>query len=297
MPRCRRFLWNLAVCFSLAASRGTPSAADAPPLVAPQGSGVLINATTRNSGPSKQPLALAMGGAVQLPIVVSNTAGDASKAVAKELKHFLDEITGGNFQIETGDGTHGIVVGTMSEFTLPELVDALQIAHHFDGKEAYAIRTQPARLLLIGATDKGASHAVYRLLGELGCRWFFPADAWQVIPRSADLQFAKDITDRPEFLLRSIWYAWGNFDDDGHPLSTPAARRSARPITPIGCGAIVRAKALPSMPGMPMRTLPASMPASLPNTPSTGARGGQTPGATIRVEQSGRAQADRRLGD
>lgn len=43
-----------------------------------------------------------------------------------------------------------------------------------DGKEAFAIRTDENRVLLVGATDLAASHAVYRFLDELGCRWFFP---------------------------------------------------------------------------------------------------------------------------
>ncbi|MEO6906777.1 MAG: DUF4838 domain-containing protein, partial [Abditibacteriaceae bacterium] len=80
------------------------------------------------------------------------------------------------------------------------------------------------RILLLGATDMGTSHAVYRMLEEMGCRWFFPnaTGNWEVIPKIIDLKFQKDITDRPAFLSRDIWYAWGIFSDtrdgDQHPL-------------------------------------------------------------------------------
>jgi hypothetical protein len=36
--------------------------------------------------------------------------------------------------------------------------------------------------LLIGATEMGVSHAAFRLLEELGCRWFFPGKNWEVVP-------------------------------------------------------------------------------------------------------------------
>ena len=35
---------------------------------------------------------------------------------------------------------------------------------------------------LIGATDLGAAHAAFRFLESVGCRWFFPAREWEVVP-------------------------------------------------------------------------------------------------------------------
>ena len=191
--------------------------------------GVLINAVTRNMTDSKISFQLAEKGKALAPIVISENAGDATKLVAADLKKYLDQISGANFKIETGTGESGIVLGNQSEFPVPALNEALEIAHNFDGKEAYAIRTREKRVLLLGATDKGASHAAYRFLEELGCRWFFPdaTDNWQVIPSTPDLKFNRDITDRPAFLSRSIWYAWYIFSDAGHPQSTPEKPRGA----------------------------------------------------------------------
>jgi hypothetical protein len=93
----------------------------------------------------------------------------------------------------------------------------LAIRGTFDGREAFAIRTEPARLLLIGATDLGASHAAFRFLESLGCRWFFPAKEWEVVPTQKALTVSVEETDRPKILARRIWYGYGFFADNGHP--------------------------------------------------------------------------------
>jgi len=58
----------------------------------------------------------------------------------------------------------------------------LEIRNTYDGREAFVIRSEEKRLLLLGATDMGASHAAMRLLEHLGCRWFFPAREWEIVP-------------------------------------------------------------------------------------------------------------------
>jgi len=197
--------------------------------VDPTKTGVHITPVTRNANDSKTKLPLAKDGKALLPIVISATASDSTKLAAAELKKYLDQISGASFEIKTGAGENGIVLGTIAEFPNPALKAPLEIKNTFDGKEAYAIRTSAKGVLIIGATDLGTSHGAYRFLEEIGCRWFFPdaTDNWQVIPKIKDLKFARDITDRPAFLSRSIWYAWWIFGDPLHPASTPETPRSA----------------------------------------------------------------------
>ncbi|HVF11371.1 MAG TPA: DUF4838 domain-containing protein [Abditibacteriaceae bacterium] len=219
----------LAASASLIVLSGAAYGAPSKPAPAPLKTGVLINAITRNESPSKVTLQLAEGGQALLPIVISDKASDTTKLVAAELKKYLDQMSGARFEIKTGDGSAGIVLGNINEFPVPALNKALEVVHSFDGKEAYAIRTRDNKVLLLGATDLAVSHAAYRFLEELGCRWFFP-DAtgnWQVIPKIASLKFNREITDRPACLERRIWYAWGVFNDAGHPGSTPQGARSA----------------------------------------------------------------------
>lgn len=197
--------------------------AHAAPAPVPAG-GVHITPQTRNASAAKLALPLARGGRSLLPIVISARASDSTKSVASELSEYLGRIAGAKFEVKSGDGASGIVLGTIQEFPTPALSQALAIRNSFDGREAYAIRPQPSRLLLLGATDLGASHAAYRLLDELGCRWFFPSPRWEVVPRNSSLSFGRDITDRPSVLSRSIWYAWGVFNDGGHPRGKSAGQ-------------------------------------------------------------------------
>jgi len=103
----------------------------------------------------------------------------------------------------------GIILGTQAEFAVPMLRNALAVHGGFDGKEAYAIRTGPKAVLLLSATERGVHHAVYRFLDALGCRWFATGEHWEVIPRTSNLSFNFDITDRPTIAARNIAFMDG----------------------------------------------------------------------------------------
>ena len=48
--------------------------------------------------------------------------------------------------------------------------------------------------------------AVYDLLERLGCRWYFPGDFGQVVPKAATIELPTlDVTGRPSFVVRNIW--------------------------------------------------------------------------------------------
>ena len=130
------------------------------------------------AGAAPTGLLLAEGGRARQPVVISPRASAATRAVAAELAAYLRRMTGAAFEVTPGDGSRGIVLGTLAEFPDPALAKALEVRNGFDGKEGYAIRTDLARLRLLGATELGASHAAFALLEALGCRWFFPAPEW-----------------------------------------------------------------------------------------------------------------------
>lgn len=157
-------------------------------------------------------LTLAENGQPLLPVCISSAASDKTKHVADELAAYLSRITGGKFEVRVGDGATGIVLGTLAEFPDPELIEPLAIRDTCDGREAFAIRTETGRVRLIGATELGTSHAAFRLLEELGCRWFFPAPEWEVIPSRPTLTVSLDLNDRPAILSRRIWWGYGFFD-------------------------------------------------------------------------------------
>jgi len=162
-------------------------------------------------------LPLAADGKALVPVVVSEKASAGTRQVAAELAGYLGRIAGAKFEVVAGDGTAGIVLGTLAEFPDPALAKVLATRDTFDGREAFAVRTEPTRVRLIGATDLGASHAAFRFLESLGCRWLFPAKEWEVVPARRTLSAAVEKTDRPRILARRVWYGYGFFSDGGHP--------------------------------------------------------------------------------
>ena len=197
--------------------------------------------------PAVPALPLAASGKALQSVVISDHASKNTRQVADELAHYLGQMAGATFEVKPGDGTQGIVLGTLAEFLHPELAAGLTVRNVYDGREAYAIRTEPKRLLLIGAADLGVSHAAFRLLESLGCRWLFPAKEWEVVPSKPTLSIALTAgcekgtgseplqtspratrpgevpvpfseslneTDRPAILARRIWWGYGFFDYD-----------------------------------------------------------------------------------
>src|SRR6188768_2989194 len=104
---------------------------------------------------------LAIKGKALQPVIISANASDATKAVAAELAGYLGRISGAKFEVQTGDGARGIVLGTIAEFPNAALAKPLEIQNVYNGREAYVIRSEEARVLLIGATDLAASHAAF----------------------------------------------------------------------------------------------------------------------------------------
>lgn len=161
-------------------------------------------------------LTLAADNEARVPIVVSEQASSTLLAAVDDLSRCLAKMTGAAFETRTAPGgtapDAGLIVGTLAQFPDPALAEVLAVQPNRDGLEAYAIRTEPARVRLIGASDLAASHAVYRLLEELGCRWLFPAPEWEVIPSRSSLSVALQVDDRPKILSRRIWWGYWFFD-------------------------------------------------------------------------------------
>lgn len=106
------------------------------------------------------------------------------------------------------------MLGTLAEIPDAALKKPLAIRRGSDGKKAFVIRTDAARLRLIGAMELGASHAVFALLEALGCRWFFETPEWEVVPSTPTLRVDLNRDDRTAILARRIWYGGGLFDHD-----------------------------------------------------------------------------------
>jgi len=190
----------------------------------------IVIPSDRTSGQSEKALLLAEGGKALQKIVISSGASPEVKAAASCLAEKLEKISGAKFEIIAGDGAGGIVVGTINEFPVEELKKPLEIRPVLkdvdirNGLEAYGIRTEEKRLLLLGGGEPGVSHAVARFLELLGYRRFYPGLEWEILPSIPKLSFGRNETDRPAILSRNMWHDFGLPSDPFIVEGTPEER-------------------------------------------------------------------------
>lgn len=158
-------------------------------------------------------MVLADAGRARATIVIGAEAREREKLAARELARYLGLMSGATFNVTTttGDGPT-IFVGTMPQ-TEP-IVEALR--QQGASADSFVLRCQADRLYLVGSDhdmqaherpDEGTCNAVYTLLDELGCKWYFPGPLGEIVPGRARLEVAEqDRLVRPSFWYRgAIW--------------------------------------------------------------------------------------------
>jgi hypothetical protein len=141
------------------------------------------------------------------------------RAAAKALAGRLAQISGRAFdvrEVAPGEAEHGFVLGTAPDF--PQLAQRFAPGQWQD-EEAYLIRSERSRLLLVAATDDGIMDAVWDFLHQLGYRRYFPGAAWQIIPHTPRLEVRTDRFCRPAFSRRHFGYSFGDWKDLSEDLS------------------------------------------------------------------------------
>jgi hypothetical protein len=139
--------------------------------------------------------------------VIATAQQQEHAGLAKELAEWLQKVVGvEKFSIQTLPTTQpAIILATAEQF--PDVAQREQLGEL--GPEGYLIRSEVKRLWVLANTTLGLQHAVYRLLDEAGCRWFFADPAWWVIPRKPTLRVNLNLREKPAFKDRVIWYNWG----------------------------------------------------------------------------------------
>ena len=79
-------------------------------------------------------------------VIVGTKASERTQAAAKELATMLKAICGGEFQVKSGDGAEGIVVGTAADFPSLSKDDRLTDTA-ITARENYLVRSEPQRLV------------------------------------------------------------------------------------------------------------------------------------------------------
>jgi hypothetical protein len=148
-------------------------------------------------------ITLVKAGQTRMPIL----AGSLDDPIG-ELTRYLKRISGADIDVAVArKGTKGIYVGLVADFPWLPLRDIEAL-----GPEGFLIRSQNGNLLLIAHEATGVQHAVTTFLHHLGCRWFFPGEAWAVIPSMDTIEGTWNERQMPDFpTQRSIWYGYGAY--------------------------------------------------------------------------------------
>jgi len=121
------------------------------------------------------------------------------KAAVGDLQAILSAMTGQPFSIASEEVKAGVLLRRTDDATVPAA--ALKAVPR-DSQEASVIWPDGDRLWIVARSDTGLSHAVYLYLESLGCRWYFPAEEWTIIPRRPDITITKVISSQPAFRSR-----------------------------------------------------------------------------------------------
>ena len=146
-----------------------------------------------------------------------------------DLKRCLDKMTGAKFEVQPLEKFPekpgpGIYVGAVEDFKWLDMPQDL-------GFEEIYLRSTANNQVIIAGTQRegmtfdrwittnasdvgiqrpGISRAVYSFLDKLGCRWFFPAPAWEVIPKSKDITVSLNERHVPSYFLERRLGVGGN---------------------------------------------------------------------------------------
>ena len=148
---------------------------------------------------------LARGGTPSLPIVAGSV-----KEPADELQRYLSRMVGKEFLFAQGRQKDGaIYVGLESDFPWEEFETGEGRRERFQR----VVNEKKNEVYIVAKHPLGVQHGVTSLLRELGCRWFFPGETWEVIPENRkELVVSGNDFQSPSFpTQRRIWYGFGAY--------------------------------------------------------------------------------------
>ncbi len=80
------------------------------------------------------------------------------------------------------------------------------------GQQGLRVLVSQDAIALYGQSDLAASYAIYEVLDQLGCRWYFPGEMGEVIPRTGQVALAvQDLQTAPFTYYRSLWFGGDDY--------------------------------------------------------------------------------------
>jgi hypothetical protein len=202
-------------------------------------------------------LTLVEQGLPKAQIVIGEAAPEIVAFAAKELQAFVKAMSGAELPIvaQAAAGTPAIRLGPAARAALPA-AELLNIR-----RDGYVITAAGADLCVVGIDDvgpqtdieallkrnithdvsawqfqRGTLYGVYRLLEELGMRWFMPGEFGQRTPNLKTLTFSGSIRENPHFITRTVGYwslGMGGYNKQAKKITIMPGERDAIGFTPV----------------------------------------------------------------
>ena len=103
-------------------------------------------------------------------IVIPRSASDSEQTAARELKKYLEQISGATFDLSSSGGRRNIYVGYEKSFAIFRGLKPYQ-----NSSEGFTIKKIGHNLVIYGGRERGTMFGVYRFLQEfLGVQWYTP---------------------------------------------------------------------------------------------------------------------------
>lgn len=155
---------------------------------------------------------LVTGGESDYRVILSRDASPSEKRAAAELKRYIKEISGAVLT-DAPDGAiipaKAVLIGDS------QALRSLRTGIDFGalGDEGYVITIQGDRLIIAGGRRRGTMYGVYAFLEDvLGCRWY--SSKVTKCPKMSNIALdSLDITGKPAFEYRDVFYT-DAFDKD-----------------------------------------------------------------------------------
>jgi len=172
-------------------------------------------------------LTLVMDGKPNAAIIVAAGETNAVKA-AGEIQKYIEKMSGAKLPMVNepdADNTGlpvKIAVGhtAMAKslgVTVPSGFNPAVRPDAFE-EEGYVVKAKGNTLVIGGNSDgpyQGTLYAAYALLEKLGCRWYFPGDWGEVVPKQKAVSLPEmEMAARPDFAIRGMWLSCWNPPED-----------------------------------------------------------------------------------
>jgi hypothetical protein len=158
---------------------------------------VLIGSLSRVATATGKEIDLVENGTSAYAIVIAADAPRPVRTAAEELQRYIREISGAVLPI-TAAASQPTVISI-------RLADASERSLAGQGEDAYLMRSEDEKIVLVGNCPRSALYAAYAFLERhLGCAWCVPGDDTVPQRRTIRLRPFDDMTAAPAFSMRQI---------------------------------------------------------------------------------------------